>query len=86
MSYMIERVSRALAAKHYAKRFDRPLDDDHVLMNVNGNWQIFSVDAQTAIEAMRELPEEPGPNYSAGEYSRKNHAAMIDDALDKVDA
>jgi hypothetical protein len=37
--------------------------------------------ARAAIEAMRELPEEPGPRYIAGEYSRRNHAAMIDDAL-----
>lgn len=37
--------------------------------------------ARAAIEAMRELPEEPGPRYSAGEYSRRTHAAMIEDAL-----
>jgi hypothetical protein len=30
---------------------------------------------------MRELPGEPGPRYTAGEYSRRSHEAMIDDAL-----
>lgn len=27
-----------------------------------------------------ELPEEPGPRYTAGEYSRRNHEAMVADA------
>jgi hypothetical protein len=36
---------------------------------------------RAAIEAMRELPGEPGPRYTAGEYSRRSHEAMIDDAL-----
>ena len=30
---------------------------------------------------MRDLPEEPGPRYTAREYSRKNIEAMVDDAL-----
>lgn len=37
--------------------------------------------ASAVIEAMRELPEEPGPRYLAGEYSRRTQEAMIDDAL-----
>lgn len=37
--------------------------------------------ARAAIEAMRELPEEPGPRYSAGEYSRRTQESMVDDAL-----
>lgn len=41
-------------------------------------------EARAAIEAMRELPSEPGPRYSAGEYSRRSHEAMIDDALGKT--
>lgn len=40
-----------------------------------------SMVARAAIEAMRELPEEPGPRYTAGEYSRRTQAAMVDDAL-----
>jgi hypothetical protein len=35
------------------------------------------------IEAMRELPEQPGPRYTAGEYSRRNHEAMVDDILQR---
>lgn len=37
--------------------------------------------AKAAIEAMRELPEEPGPRYTAGEYSRRTQSSMVDDAL-----
>jgi hypothetical protein len=37
--------------------------------------------AKAAIQAMRHLPEEPGPRYTAGEYSRRNQEAMVDDAL-----
>ena len=37
--------------------------------------------ARAAIEAMRELPDEPGPRYTDGEYSRRNQTAMVDDAL-----
>ncbi len=43
--------------------------------------QLASALAQAAIKAMRVLPEDPGPRYTAGEYSRRNIAAMIDDAL-----
>ena len=38
--------------------------------------------ARAVFEAIRELPSEPGPRYTAGEYSRRSHEAMIDDALD----
>lgn len=37
--------------------------------------------ARAAIEAMRELPGDPGPRYTAGEYSRRTQEAMVDDAL-----
>lgn len=37
--------------------------------------------ARIAIKAMRELPEEPGPRYTAGEYSRRTQEAMVDEAL-----
>jgi hypothetical protein len=37
--------------------------------------------ARAAISAMRELPGEPGPRYTAGEYSRRSQEAMVDDAL-----
>lgn len=31
--------------------------------------------------AIRDLPGEPGPRYSAGEYSRRNMESFVDDAL-----
>jgi hypothetical protein len=33
------------------------------------------------LAAIRELPGEPGPRYTAGEYSRRSQEAMVDDAL-----
>ena len=35
----IEVLARAVTAKHYAARFQKPEDDPHVQMNVDGNWQ-----------------------------------------------
>ncbi len=37
--------------------------------------------ARAVIEGMRELPSDPGPRYTAGEYSRRTQEAMVDDAL-----
>lgn len=37
--------------------------------------------ARRAIAEMRELPGDPGPRYTAGEYSRRTQEAMVDDAL-----
>lgn len=54
MTTMIEKVARHMAAKHYANRFGKPIDDPHVTKNVKGNWQIWRADAVSAIEAMRE--------------------------------
>jgi hypothetical protein len=39
--------------------------------------------ARAAIASMRELPGDPGPRYTAGEYSRRSQEAMVDDALGK---
>jgi hypothetical protein len=74
MSEMIERVARAIDKVSTAGMKDRT------------DRQLLEACARAAIEAMRELPSEPGPRYSAGEYSRRTHTAMIDDALSKVDA
>lgn len=41
----------------------------------------YSPIARAVLAGMRELPEEPGPRYTAGEYSRNTQAAMVDDAL-----
>lgn len=57
MTTMIEKVARALAAKHYADRFSKAANDEHVNMNVDGNWPIFTDDAKVAIQAMREPSE-----------------------------
>ena len=63
MSEMIERIARRIATKHYAERFSKEIDDPHVVMNVNGNWNIFETQVRAVIEAMRpagfgDLPEE----------------------------
>ncbi|MCA3704275.1 MAG: hypothetical protein INF12_14730 [Methylobacterium sp.] len=50
---MVEKVARALCAKHYAKRFCVALDDPHVTANMH-NWPNFKDNARTSIEAMRE--------------------------------
>ena len=40
--------------------------------------------ARSIFEEMRDLPSEPGPRYTDGEYSRRSHEAMIDDALQRT--
>lgn len=37
---------------------------------------------RAVLVAIRELPEQPGPRYEAGDYSRRNQESMVDDALD----
>lgn len=77
MSEMIERVARAICCPDGCDGdtgSGRPCDirrEDRTSMK----------QARAAIEAMRELPEEPGPRYTAGEYSRRNQEAMVDDVL-----
>ncbi len=55
---MIERVARAKAARHYAKRFGKPESDPHVQQNVEANWNIFEQDIRHTIGSMRKLPPE----------------------------
>lgn len=77
---MIERVARAICesqgldwdAQASAMTSGSGSDDEQ---------EGYRISARAAIEAMRELPEEPGPRYSSGEYSRRNQEAMVDDAL-----
>lgn len=71
MSEMVERVAKAI------------FDEMDIADGLDGT--VAQRYARAAIEAMRELPEEPGPRYTAGEYSRKTQAAMVDDALAKQD-
>ena len=53
MSEMLEQVSRALAAKHYAERLALPVDDRSVVDLVNDHWRLFSATAYDAVKAMR---------------------------------
>lgn len=68
MSEMIERVAKAIRNSS---------------MRVHLTDEQLHLAARAAIEAMRELPGDPGPRYDAGEYSRRNQEAMVDDALSK---
>jgi hypothetical protein len=79
MNEMVERVARALMISdgHHATAEMQWDADDWM-------FQKFEKYARAAIEAMRELPGEPGPRYSAGEYSRRSQEAMVDDALEKT--
>ena len=70
MSEMVERIAQLIAN--------------------GGDWQMsyneeqrefHRARARLAIKAFLSLPEEPGPRYTAGEYSRANIEAMIEDAL-----
>ncbi|NUR12330.1 MAG: hypothetical protein HOQ20_10885 [Bradyrhizobium sp.] len=47
---MVEICARRLAALHYADRFKKPIDDPHVTMNVDGNWNIFASDVRATLE------------------------------------
>jgi hypothetical protein len=69
MSEMQEKVTGVLMGA-----FEHIPDKDYRRI-IAGCW------ARAAIEAMRELPGEPGPRYTSGEYSRRTQAAMVDDAL-----
>jgi hypothetical protein len=66
MSEMVERVAAAILAEQQNNKSAFPSNLDL---------------ARAAIVAMRELPENPGPRYTAGEYSRRTQEAMVDDAL-----
>lgn len=69
---MIERVSEAIQKS--------VLDGCSIGGYDHGNFDPLAA-ARAAIEAMRELPGNPGPRYTAGEYSRRTQDAMVDDAL-----
>jgi hypothetical protein len=67
MSEMINMIAASVMASRNGVAFS-PTED-------------FRVIVRAIVEAMRELPEEPGPRYTAGEYSRRTQEAMVDDAL-----
>lgn len=68
---------RGMLESYFASQIDGSVDQ--AFKDVVFKCTVVAVRA--AIEVMRELPEEPGPRYSSGEYSRRNVEAMIDDAL-----
>lgn len=78
MTETIEQVAKALARREGAIVSDE--DWNGPLLAERGRNAFRSM-ARVAIAAMRELPGDPGPRYTAGEYSRRTHEAMIDDAL-----
>lgn len=77
---MIEKVARVFAYAHYARQF--PKGDSRDLEKLKNNWQPFADDARTAIEAMREPPDDVGHKF---EMHHTGYAAlwrtMIDAAL-----
>lgn len=86
MSEMVERVAVALARKHYADRFNKDANSDHVNLNVSNNWHLFMADARTAIKAMREPTEEMcDAPADAGNIHRARAiwTAMIDSILNE---
>jgi hypothetical protein len=82
MSYLIDFVARSLFEYEQPDSHEYPGADgwDGPLLNDRGR-KYYRDAARKMLRAMRELPENPGPRYTAGEYSRRNHEAMIDDAL-----
>ncbi|AWI90294.1 hypothetical protein C0214_19755 [Methylobacterium sp. DM1] len=63
---MVERVARAIRKASWG---------------TERGWIYEVHEAEAAIRAVCNLPEEPGPRYAAGEYSRKALEAFADDAL-----
>ena len=81
MSEMIEEVAKAIwdVRRAHANKAGIWLEfwGDGSIPKENGIME----EARAAIEAMRDLPGDPGPRYTAGEYSRRTQEAMVDDAL-----
>lgn len=50
----VRKVARALAVKHYADRFATTIDDPQVQSNADGNWQIFTPQAEVAALALED--------------------------------
>lgn len=81
MTEMVERVARALAVHHYAKRFSKPLDDSHVVMNAAANWNIFAEQAAEAIKAMR-IPSKAMIDAVEAEEDRRGYIASAYESMD----
>lgn len=50
---VIEEVCYQYALEHYAKRFEKSIDDEHVVVNARSNWFIFENDARSFIRKYR---------------------------------
>jgi hypothetical protein len=81
MTEMIERVARAILRAELLNKLSD--EDGTVTERVNEEWPLWVDTARAAIEAVRDLSEQPGPRYTAGEYSRRNVESMVDDALQR---
>lgn len=83
ISEMVERVARAMWLQRCAYTMRtagielESWGEDGLVPLANGIIE----EARAAIEAMRELPSDPGPRYEKGDYSRRTQSAMVDDAL-----
>lgn len=74
MSEMLDRVAAALRKLPIRDSANPGSELDHLRLREA---------ARAALMAIRDLPDEPGPRYSAGDYSRRNQEAMVDDALQR---
>jgi len=81
MHELVERVAKAIACCVYTWGATTPDYWDNCISETDKDG--FRTEARAAIEALRELPENPGPRYRAGEYSRRTQEAMVDDALNR---
>jgi hypothetical protein len=89
---LFEQVARGICAS-YGSRFVGPgqsiatrelgwkPDAGHLDEYVDKHWREWKNEAAFALAALKHLPDDPGPRYTAGEYSRSNIDALVEDAL-----
>lgn len=54
MTDLRERVARAIAERHFRRRFAGEASEAHIARNVDANWNLFLEDADAAIAVCRE--------------------------------
>jgi hypothetical protein len=85
MNEMIEKLAKAmLEFNSPAEYIDQVPDGGWSSLLNDAGRDYWRAKARHFFEIIRELPEEPGPRYAAGEYSRSSHEAMIDDVLNTL--
>ncbi len=77
---MGEMIERAAEAIYRSQEWDFTSGESFSDLT-DGCKHVFRTAARAAIEAISELPEEPGPNYRVGGYSRRNIREMVEDVL-----